>query len=64
VSNCAGSGDELTGGVSGTERERERRACERNDTDKLGPWDSEIERERGRVGARARLRLMGRLGLN
>jgi hypothetical protein len=40
-------GDELTGGVDGTERERERRACERNNGDKPGPRGSERERERG-----------------
>jgi hypothetical protein len=73
-------GDELTGGVDGTERER--RACERNGADKPSPRGSERERERGRAvgvdrrdppvrhrghggaGARAGLGLMGRLGLN
>jgi hypothetical protein len=45
-------GDELTGGVGGTERER--RACERHGADKPGPRCSERERERerGRVGWR------------
>jgi hypothetical protein len=69
-------GDELTGGVSGTERER--RVCERNGADKPRPRGNEREKERGRAGwrrqvgpacqaprARARgLGLMGRLGLN
>jgi hypothetical protein len=50
--------------VGQRERERERRACERNGTDKPGPRGSEIERERGRAGARGGLGLMGRLGLN
>jgi hypothetical protein len=42
-------GDELTGGVGGTERER--RACERNGADKPGPRGSERGREGARVGA-------------
>jgi hypothetical protein len=36
-------GDELIGGVGGTERDR--RACERNDADKPGPRGNERERE-------------------
>jgi hypothetical protein len=41
-------GDELIGGVGGTERDR--RACERNDADKPGPRGN--ERERGRENTR------------
>jgi hypothetical protein len=70
-------GDELTGGVGGTERER--RAGEGNGADKPGPRGSERERARrvaptggtrlsriesAQTRARARLGLMGRLGLN
>jgi hypothetical protein len=43
-------GDELTGGVGKTERER--RTCKRNGADKPGPLGSESERERGRAGWR------------
>jgi hypothetical protein len=39
-------GDELTGGVGGTERER--RACEGDGADKPGPRDSERERRERR----------------
>jgi hypothetical protein len=50
-------GDELTGGVSGTERER--RACEGDGADKPGPRDSEREREGAPTGG---ARLLGTKG--